>query len=76
MIFVNGITEGKSIKDAIAMAEDYIETTSLEEKLPKSDYSLPKARKDETVTLVKVNVSEYERQNDNKVIRKSLTIPN
>ena len=72
----NGMTEGSSISDAIAMAEDYIGTTSLEEELPPSNYSLPKATKNETVTLVRVNISEYKRRNDNKVIRKSLTIPN
>lgn len=72
----NGMTQGKSIEDAIAMAEDFIGTTSLEEDLPASNCVLPKARQDETVTLVRVNVSEYQRKNDNKVVRKSVTIPN
>ena len=72
----DGMTEGKTIDDAIAMAEDYIGTTSLEEEMPKSNYVLPKAGKDETVTLVRVNISEYKRKNDNKVIKKTITIPN
>ncbi len=72
----NGMTQGKSIEDAIAMAEDFIGTTSLEEDLPASNCVLPKVRQDETVTLVRVNVSEYQRKNDNKVVRKSVTIPN
>ena len=72
----NGMTEGKSIEDAIEMAADYIGTTSLEEELPDSNYKLPKAKNNDIVTLVRVNVSEYKRKNDNKVVRKSLTIPN
>ena len=72
----NGMTQGKSIADAIAMAEDYIGTTSLEESLPTSNYDLPQAKKDETVTLVRVNVSEYKRKHDNKVVKKTITIPN
>ena len=72
----NGMTQGRSIADSIVMAEDYIGTTSLEEDLPKSNYKLPKTGDDETATLVRVNVSEYQRKHDNKVVRKSLTIPN
>ncbi|MCH3922982.1 type II toxin-antitoxin system HicB family antitoxin [Limosilactobacillus sp.] len=72
----NGMTQGKSIADAIAMAEDYIGTTSLEESLPTSNYALPQTKKNETVTLVRVNVSEYKRKHDNKVVKKTITIPN
>lgn len=72
----NGMTQGKSVEDAIAMAADYIGTSSLEEELPESNYTLPKTGKNEIATLVRVNISEYKRKNDNKVIRKSLTIPN
>lgn len=72
----NGMTQGKSVEDAIAMAADYIGTSSLEEELPESNYALPKTGKNEIATLVRVNISEYKRKNDNKVIRKSLTIPN
>ncbi|WP_373842851.1 type II toxin-antitoxin system HicB family antitoxin [Limosilactobacillus sp.] len=60
----NSMTEGKSVENAIAMAKDYIGTTSLVEELPKSNYTLPKANKGETVTLIRVNVSEYKRKND------------
>ena len=71
-----GRTQGKSVADAIAMAEDFIGTTSLDEELPPSNYLLPKVDGDEIVTLVRVNVSEYRRKNDNRVVRKSVTIPN
>lgn len=73
---IDGMTQGKDVADAIAMAEDYIGTYSLEEQLPKSNYTLPKANNGETVTLVRVNVSEYKRKNDTKVIKKTITIPN
>lgn len=52
---IDGMTEGKSIADAIEMAKDYIGTHSLEEKLPKSNTKLPKAKEGATVTLVTVN---------------------
>lgn len=73
---IDGITEGKSIADAMEMAKDYIGTYSLEDKLPESNTKLPKVKDDATVTLVTVNVSEYKRKHDNKVIKKTITIPN
>lgn len=73
---IDGMTEGKSIADAMEMAKDYIGTYSLEEKLPKSNTKLPEAKDGATVTLVAVNISEYKRKNDNKVIKKAITIPN
>lgn len=59
----NGMTQGKSVSDAIAMAEDFIGTTNLTGDLPVSNCVLPKVEAGETVTLVKVNVLEYRRQN-------------
>lgn len=74
---IDGMTEGKSIDDAIKMAEDYIGTASLEDELPPSNYSLPqKESKNSIVTLVRVDLSEYKRKNDKKVIKKTITIPN
>lgn len=73
---IDGMTEGKSIADAMEMAKDYIGTYSLEDKLPESNTKLPKVKDDATVTLVTVNVSEYKRKHDNKVIKKTITIPN
>lgn len=72
---LDGMTEGKSVADAIKMAEDYIGTASLEDELPKSNTKIPNSKKDEITTLVAVNVSEYKRKYDNKVVRKTLTIP-
>ena len=73
---IDVMTEGKSIADAMEMAKDYIGTYSLEDKLPESNTKLPQAKDGATVTLVTVNVSEYKRKHDNKVIKKTITIPN
>lgn len=73
---LDGMTEGKTVADAMEMAKDYIGTYSLEDKLPKSNTNLPKAKDGAIVTLVTVNVSEYKRKNDNRVIKKTITIPN
>lgn len=72
---LDGMTEGKSVADAIKMAEDYIGTASLEEKLPKSNTKVPNSKKGVIVTLVAVNVIEYKRKHDNKTVKKTLTIP-
>ena len=72
----NGMTEGSSVGDAIKMGADYIGTASLVKQLPPSNYKLPKAKSDEIVTLVRVNISEYQRKHDHKVVKKTITIPN
>lgn len=54
---LDGMTEGKTIPDAIEMAKDYIGTYSLESELPESNTTLPKVDKDEIATLVTVNIS-------------------
>ena len=73
---VNGFTEGTSLEDAIKMAEDYIGSLSLSGKpMPKSVYSLPKADNGDTVTLVRVDLAKYKREHDNKLVKKTLTIP-
>lgn len=74
---VNGFTEGTSLEDAIKMAEDYIGSLSLSGKpMPKSIYTLPKADNGDTVTLVRVDLAKYKREHDNKLVKKTLTIPN
>lgn len=73
---IDGMTEGRSVADAMEMAKDYIGTFSLENKLPESNTKLPKAGEGAIVTLVTVNVSEYKRKNDNRVVKKTISIPN
>lgn len=72
---INGMTEGYSVADAISMAQDYIGTYSLENKLPESVTTLPKAKNDQIVTLVSVDVAEYKRKHDNRIIKKTVTLP-
>ncbi|WP_125604385.1 type II toxin-antitoxin system HicB family antitoxin [Lapidilactobacillus bayanensis] len=74
---LDGMTEGSSIDDALAMAADYIGTYSLDEvTMPESVYKLPAHNETDVVSLVPVNISEYRRKNDSKVIKKTLSIPN
>ncbi len=73
---LHGMTEGQSIADAIEMAKDYIGTYSLEDKLPESNIKLPKVADDAIATLVTVNVSKYKRKHDNRVVKKTISIPN
>ena len=55
---IDGMTEGKSIADAMEMAKDYIGTYSLVHVLPKSNTTLPKdIDKNDITTLVTVNIS-------------------
>lgn len=58
------------------MAKDYIGTDSLENKLPRLNTRLPKTKGTDIVSLVTVNVSEYKRKNDNRVVKKTFIIPN
>lgn len=71
----DGYTEGKNLKDALSMAQDYIGTYSLENELPKATEILPATKKNETPTFVTLNISEYQRKYDKKVVKKTLTIP-
>ncbi|WP_125767306.1 type II toxin-antitoxin system HicB family antitoxin [Lapidilactobacillus wuchangensis] len=73
---LDGLTEGKSVADALEMAEDYIGTFSLESDLPADDDSLPAVNTNQSASFVRVNVSDYQRRHDNSVIKKTLTIPN
>ena len=88
---LNGYTEGKSIADAIAMARDYIGLMGIDkqadgESLPDaSDYeaAIKKAKanadvfdySDGLLTMVDVNLVEYQKQFDNRAVRKNCTVP-
>lgn len=79
---IDGMTQGRSVADSIQMARDFIGLKAITlqddgEKLPETTLKLPVANsKDDIVTLVDVNVDEYRRKNDNRAIKKTLTIPN
>ena len=73
---IDRMTQGKDIPDALDMAADCIGSYSLVAKLPESNYVIPQTTKNEIATLVKVNISKYQRENDNRTVKKTLTIPN
>lgn len=77
---LNGLTQGKSIENAMDMAKDYIGLTIMDkqdnnEAIPNSTYDLPKTNKDTIATLINVDLSEYRRKHDTRSIKKTLTIP-
>lgn len=69
-------TQGQTVAEAIEMGQDLIGTMSLVEDLPESNTKLPKVKKDQIATLVTVNISKYKRMNDDRAVKKTLTIPN
>jgi len=79
---IDGMTQGKSVENAIEMSRDYIGLRvnlmlKNGEKIPKSIVRLPKTdNSEDVVTLVDVNIDEYRRENDNKPVKKTLSIPN
>lgn len=70
------MTQAYSIPEAIKMGQDLIGAISLVKKLPKSNVNLPKVDAPKIATLVTVNISKYKRENDDRVVKKTLTIPN
>ena len=77
----DGYTEGTSMADAIFMARDFIGLSAMDlredgKRLPNSGELPSKTRDNQIVTLVDVNVDEYQRKYDNKKIDKTVTIPN
>lgn len=53
---IDGMTEGKSIVDAIEMAKDYLVTYSLKDQLPESNTELPKVKDGAIAMLVSVRI--------------------
>lgn len=75
-------TEGKDYADAMFMARDVIGLWALCEiedfgrELPlPSDISSVKCNDNEFVTLVDVDYDEYKRKNDNRTVRRNVTLP-
>lgn len=69
-------TQGRTIIEAIEMGKDLIGTVSLVEDLPENNTEIPQVEEPRIATLVTINISEYRRKNDNKVVKKNVTIPN
>jgi predicted RNase H-like HicB family nuclease len=75
-------TEGKDVADAISMARDAIGMTGCyfeDEKKPlpaPSDLEkISHSWNGDIVTLVDIDFAEYRRKNDQRTVRKNLTIP-
>lgn len=74
-------TEGESIEDAIFMSRDAIGIWGICKQDMGNEIPLPKSlspahQEGDIVTLVDVDFDVYRKANDNKVIRKNLTLPN
>ena len=75
-------TQGDTIDECFYMAEDALSLYlfHLEEEkrnIPKASNPMDiKTEKDEFVTLIKCDIYEYRKKNDNKAVKKTLTIPN
>jgi len=74
-------TEGSSIADAIDMATDAIglwgiTAQDMGKEIPAPSPSLPKCDGDETAAYALVDFDAYRRANDQRTVRKNVTIPN
>ena len=73
-------TQGDSVTDAIGMARDAIGLMGIDledegKEVPEPFTSKLNSEKDDIVTLVDINFSEYRRKVDNKAVKKNCTIP-
>ena len=78
---VDGYTQGKDLAEAITMARDYIGFAVIDkleqnEPLPLPDQITYQQKSSQIKTLVDINFKKYKAQRDNKVVKKTLTIPN
>lgn len=73
-------TQGESIADAMEMARDAIGLMGIDMQDDGKEIPVPysvevKAEKDDIVTLVDIDFSEYRKKVDNRAIKKNCTIP-
>lgn len=75
-------SQGKDIAETILMTRDAIEMWCCYEEdmnrpIPEPSLSTkPKLEDNQTLTLIDIDCIEYRKKNDNKAIKKTLTIPN
>lgn len=77
---ININTEGETLTNAIEMARDAICLWAICEedmgrKIPEPTDFTPKHSDNELVSLVDVDISAYRRANENRTIRKNVTLP-
>lgn len=73
-------TEGKDLADAIYMARDAIGLWGITQQdlgrsIPEPSAQPPKPSSNEIITLVDIDFDAYRRANDNRTVRKNLTLP-
>ncbi|MEN6384518.1 MAG: type II toxin-antitoxin system HicB family antitoxin [Phycisphaerales bacterium] len=75
-------TEGKDVADAIAMARDaigitgcYLEDEEKQLPAPSALEKVARTKNDDIITLVDIDFAEYRRKNDQRTVRKNLTLP-
>ena len=73
-------TQGDSIAEAMEMARDAIGLMGIDmqddgKELPKPYHAKIEAEKDDIVTLVDIDFSEYRKKVDNRAVKKNCTIP-
>ncbi|MDD4112406.1 MAG: type II toxin-antitoxin system HicB family antitoxin [Herbinix sp.] len=73
-------TQGSSIADSIAMARDAIGLMGIDmeddgKELPKPGTAIVSPNKDDTVTLVDVDFTDYRKLVNNRSVKKNCTIP-
>lgn len=77
----DGLTQGKDITDAIMMARDYIGLALVELEKAGKEFPLSNSVRydvadNDIETLVDIDLNKFKAQDDNKVIKKTLSIPN
>lgn len=78
---LDGYTQGRDLAEAIIMARDYIGFAGVDrlensKTLPLPDQVEYRHNDSQIKTLVDINFKSYKSQHDNKVVKKTLTIPN
>lgn len=73
-------TEGKDAADAVDMARDAIGLCGIcrqdaGEKIPSCAVLNPKHNEQELIALVDIDFAAYRRANDNRTVRKNVTLP-
>ena len=77
----NCFTQGKNMIDSIELAEDVlnimlIDMEDKKQSLPQpTDINLIKLKENSVISLVKADTVQYRKENSNKAIKKTLTIP-
>ena len=76
-----GATQGDNMVDAMEMAEDFLCSVLYDIENEKAEIPRPseiktlKASPDDIITLIAADTDEYRRYTENKVVKKTLTIP-